>query len=78
MAFRAPGRISMEFDHFQVRINSRVASATPGWMYEIQSFYNKESIKESPPELQAGFIWNLIISQLSVDQRMASRAPGWI
>ena len=46
--------------------------------YEIWWLFNQESTKKSPQELQARFIWNLIIFQLTINCRMASKAPDWI
>ena len=62
MAPRAPGWIHMEFNDCSIKNqwqngfkSSRLDS------YEVWSFFNEESIKESYQELQTGFVWNLII-----------------
>ena len=79
MASRAPGWIHMKFHHFSIKnqLKNGIKSSRLG-SYEVCSFFNEESIKEWPQEHQAGFIWNLIICQLRILWRMASRAPGWI
>ena len=57
MALRAPGWILMTFDHFSIKnpLKNGRKSSRPD-LYEISSFFNSESIKEWPQELQAGFI----------------------
>ena len=79
MASRAPGWIHMKFHEYSIKnqLENGLKSSRPD-LYEIWSFTNQESIKEWPQELQARFIWNLIIFQLRLDEEMASSAPDWI
>ena len=63
MSSPAPGWIHM-------RIDQIMSSGAPSWI--------QESIQEWPPEIQAGFISNLLIFQLRINQMKRSRAPGWI
>ena len=45
--------------------------------YEVYSL-SKEPIKEWPQELQTGFIWNWMIVELGINEKMDSTAPGRI
>ena len=78
MASTAAGWIHVKFDYLLIKNqlknglkNSRLDAPN------IWSFFNDESMKELPQELQAGFVWNLIIFQLRINWRTASRAPDW-
>ena len=79
MASRAPGWIHMKFDFFPI-LNQLKNSLKSSRLdsYEIWSFLILETIKEWPQQLQAGFVWNVSIFQLRINQRTGSRAPGWI
>ena len=46
---------------FHARINWRMASRAPGWRQCNLIIFNEASMNEWPQELQAGFVWDLII-----------------
>ena len=73
MASRAPGWIHMKFNGFSNGLKSPRLDS-----YEIWLFFKSESTEESPQEVQTGVIWNLIIFQLRINDRIASRAPDCV
>ena len=69
----------MKIDHFSINnllTNGLQSSRLDS--YENWSCFNWESIEELPPELQAEWIWHLIVFQLRINSGIASRALGWI
>ena len=79
MASRAPGWIHVKFNHFSIENPFKNGLKSPRLdSYEIWLLFKSESIKEWPQELQTGFLWNLTMFQLRINDRIASRAPDCI
>ena len=56
-----------------------MASRAPDWIrMKFDDFSIKNQLQNSLKELQTEFIWNLIIFQLRINERMASIDPDWI
>ena len=61
---------------YELRVSWRVRSRRLDEIYT--DLFHYKSVPEWPPEAQVRFTWNLLISQLTINQRMSSRGLNQI